>query len=78
LRNPTKPSPEPDATPGHGEKIAHPNAPSIPPNFTGSTPESIGPGGIAPVRMAKFISVQDRDYDPIHRMARAAERVLLA
>jgi hypothetical protein len=33
---------------------------------------------LARAQLAKFISAEDRDYDPIRRMARAAERVLLA
>jgi phosphonate transport system substrate-binding protein len=38
----------------------------------------LGQVALARARIAKFISAQDRDYDPIRRMAREAERVLLA
>ncbi len=37
-----------------------------------------GRAALARAQLAKFISAEDRDYDPIRRMARAAERVLLA
>jgi len=38
----------------------------------------LGQAALARAQMAKFISSRDRDYDPIRRMARQAERVLLA
>ena len=38
----------------------------------------LGRAALARAQMAKFIVAQDRDYDPIRRMARKAERVLLA
>jgi phosphonate transport system substrate-binding protein len=38
----------------------------------------LGQTALAHARLAKFIEAEDRDYDPIRRMARAAERVLLA
>jgi hypothetical protein len=38
----------------------------------------MGRAALARAQMAKFISAQDRDYDPVRRMARQAERVLLA
>ena len=37
-----------------------------------------GHAALARAQMAKFIEAEDRDYDPIRRMARQAERVLLA
>lgn len=37
-----------------------------------------GHAALAHAQLAKFIPAEDRDYDPIRRMARQAERVLLA
>ena len=37
-----------------------------------------GHAALAHAQLAKFIEAEDRDYDPIRRMARQAERVLLA
>lgn len=37
-----------------------------------------GRAALAQAQLAKFISAEDRDYDPIRRMARVAESVLLA
>ena len=38
----------------------------------------VGQGALEQARIAQFFSAEDRDYDPIRRMAQAAERVLLA
>jgi phosphonate transport system substrate-binding protein len=37
-----------------------------------------GHAALAHAQLAKFVEAEDRDYDPIRRMARQAERVLLA
>ena len=37
-----------------------------------------GQAALAQARLEKFLEAEDRDYDPIRRMAREAERVLLA
>ncbi len=38
----------------------------------------LGQAALARAQLAKFITARDRDYDPIRRMARQAESVLLA